>query len=58
MSEEGNKNEKREKRREMILNEIVSSEETYLERLRITSEVYIGPILERGLLSVEGNITG
>ena len=58
MSEEGNKNEKREKRREMILNEIVSSEETYLERLRITSEVYIGPILERGLLSAEGKITG
>jgi hypothetical protein len=45
------KDEKREKKRAMILNEIVSSEETYLNRLTITKDVFIVPIHERNLLS-------
>lgn len=44
-------NEKRDKKRAMILNEIVSSEETYLKRLIITKEVFMIPIQERNLLS-------
>jgi len=43
--------EKHEKKRLMILNEIVSSEETYLNRLEITRDLFIIPIQERNLLS-------
>ena len=56
MSGDQTKDEKREKKREMIINEIVASEETYLKRLVITKDVFMITIRERNLLSPSGCI--
>jgi FYVE/RhoGEF/PH domain-containing protein 5/6 len=45
--------EKQEKKRAMIINEIVSSEQTYLTRLLITRDVFMRPIQDKSLLSKE-----
>jgi hypothetical protein len=44
------KEQKREKRRLCVVNEILSSENTYLSRLRITMEVFILPLKEKNIL--------
>jgi hypothetical protein len=49
-SPELTKEQKREKRRICVVNEILSSENTYLSRLRITMEIFILPLKEKNIL--------
>jgi hypothetical protein len=45
------KEEKREKKRMLVMNEIVSSEKTYVSRLRVTVDVFMTPLRENSILS-------
>ena len=45
------KREKREKRRLCVVNEILSSENTYVNRLRTTVDVFIIPLREKNILT-------